>query len=111
MTSWLLIGCLLAGESDPVRTDSQSLARQIDRRVMARLDAERVPPAARADDAEFLRRVSLDLIGRIPNAAEVLEFLADTNPAKRNLLIEKLLASPEHTRHFARVWRALLLPE
>lgn len=111
MTSWLLIGCLLAGETGPERGDSQALARVIDRRITDRLDAERVPAAERAADAEFLRRVTLDLIGRIPASAEVLEFLADANTAKRSALIDKLLASPEHHRHFAHQWRTLLMPE
>ena len=46
-------------------------------------------------DAEFLRRVRLDLTGRIPTKAEVLEFLADTSPTKREQLVDRLLQTPE----------------
>src|SRR6202044_2818249 len=67
--------------------------------------------APRADDAEFLRRVSLDLIGRIPTAAEVRAFLADSRADKRARTIDRLLADRQHAQHFARTWRALLLPE
>ncbi|MEI7702108.1 MAG: DUF1549 domain-containing protein, partial [Planctomycetia bacterium] len=54
-----------------------------------------------AGDAEFLRRVSLDLAGMPPSADEARRFLADTDPAKREKLVDQLLASAEHTRHLA----------
>lgn len=100
------------GASD---SPSAELARTIDRQIAARLAEEHVEPAARADDAELLRRLSLDLIGRIPTTKEVQSFLAewssDKSSAKTTRLIDRLLADPQHARHFARVWRALLLPE
>jgi len=111
MHTWLLATCLLAVHADAAHSDSRELARRIDQRIAERLDAEGVKPAERADDAEFLRRLSLDLIGRIPTAAEVREFLKDGRPDKRTHLVDRLLADPQHSRHFARVWRALLLPE
>lgn len=111
MSYWIVIGCLLGGDGNLPHGDAPALARIIDQRINDRLAAERVPPAERAADAEFLRRISLDLIGRIPTSAEVLEFLGDTNPNKRSLQIDKLLTGGEHARHFARTWRALLLPE
>ena len=46
-------------------------------------------------DWEFIRRVTLDLTGRIPDPARVLSFVADTTPTKRAALIEELLAKPE----------------
>ncbi len=111
MPLWLILGCLLGVDGDPVNSDPQALARQIDRRLDARLEAEHVVPAGRADDAEFLRRLSLDIIGRIPTAGEVRGFLDDASIEKRARMIERLLADPEHSHHFARTWRALLLPE
>ncbi len=60
----------------------------------AMADAE-VTPAPLTTDAEFARRVALDLTGRIPNAATLTSFLADTAPDKRAKYIESLLASPE----------------
>jgi hypothetical protein len=56
-----------------------------------------------ASDAEFLRRVHLDLAGSIPTAEEVRAFLKDADPKKREKVIDKLLASPEHARWFATV--------
>ncbi len=65
----------------------------IDEEIFARLQAEGVPAAPLASDEEFLRRVSLDLTGRIPSAEEIRAFVADPDPAKRDNVIEKLLAS------------------
>ncbi len=63
------------------------------------------------DDAEFVRRVYLDLAGRIPTVAETRSFLADKKNDRRQQLIERLLASPRYSTHFAGVYRALLIPE
>lgn len=65
----------------------------IDDEIFSRLEAEGVPAAPLSSDAEFLRRVSLDLAGRIPSAAEIRSFLADPDPEKRDRMIEKLLSS------------------
>ena len=66
-------------------------------------------PAPPADDRTYLRRVSLDLVGRIPTAAETEAFLYDADPAKRTALVDRLLASDEAARHFREVWDALLM--
>lgn len=75
-----------------------SLHAEIDR--LLRADSL-VPNMARADDAEFLRRATLDLHGIIPSAAEAREFLADKSADKRAQLIDRLLASPRFARHMA----------
>ncbi len=79
------------------------LHQRIDQAVTAR------PAAPPASDAEFLRRVSLDLAGTIPTAAEARAFLQDTTPAKRQALIDRLLASPEHARHLATAFDVMLM--
>lgn len=68
-----------------------------------------VPPMPPADDAEFLRRATLDLHGIIPTAAEAREFLADTSLDKRAQLIDRLLASPRFARHMATTFDVLWL--
>lgn len=65
-----------------------------------------IPPAG---DAEYLRRVSLDLIGMPPTADEARAFLADTDPSKREKLVDRLLASPQHTRHLAATLDVMLM--
>ena len=91
--------------------DLRALTELIDRRIAAKWAEANVKPVAPADDAEFLRRASLDLIGRIPSVSEVRAFLDDPAPDKRAKLIEHLLESSSYINHFTRVWRALLLPE
>jgi hypothetical protein len=92
------------------KLDSSALAHHIDRAIDARLQAEKVRPSPRADDAEFLRRAYLDVTGRIPPAEKVSAFLADRGPDKRAKLIDELLDSPAYGKHQADVWQALLLP-
>ncbi len=67
-------------------------------------------PSPTTTDAEFLRRVSLDLIGRVPTRAEVDEFLGEREPDKRAGLVDRLVASDEFAEHWARQWTDLLLP-
>ncbi|MFO0850454.1 MAG: DUF1549 and DUF1553 domain-containing protein [Gemmataceae bacterium] len=96
--------------SAPVPADPAGLAKLIDDEVNAKLAAEKVMPAAKASDAEFLRRAYLDLTGVIPTAAQARAFLEDKDPAKRARLIDELLASPKYGRHLADIWQAKLLP-
>ncbi len=56
------------------------------------------------DDETFLRRVTIDVIGRIPTEKERADFLANTNPAKRSLLIDHLLESPEFGTNWGTYW-------
>ncbi len=65
----------------------------IDEQILGKMERDGVPHAPVATDAEFFRRVHLDLTGRIPAAAEVAAFLADANPRKREALIDRLLDS------------------
>jgi hypothetical protein len=106
---------LIAGEApaaDQTRArDAQALANKIDERIAAKWEAAKIAPAPQSDDAEFLRRVHLDIVGRVPMAAEAREFLSDPAPDKRQKLVEKLLASPGYARHFADVYKHLLIPE
>lgn len=73
--------------------------------LSAIVDQHLAPPSglavASCSDAEFLRRVSLDLIGMTPTVAETRAFLADSSPDKRAKLVDQLLASPRFTRHLA----------
>ena len=67
-------------------------------------------PSEPCTDAEFLRRSTLDSIGMLPSADEARAFLADTNPRKRELWIERLLAHPAYADFWANKWADLLRP-
>jgi len=80
----------------------------VDELVFANLREIGVPPSPVCDDATFLRRVSLDIGGRLPTAVEARDFLASTDPNKRDLAIDALLRSPDYADYFANKWTSLL---
>lgn len=68
-----------------------------------------VKPSDLADDSEWLRRVSLDLVGQIPTAQEVDAFLKNGDEAKRSQVIDQLLADDAFAKNFTNVWTNLAL--
>jgi len=76
----------------------------IDAFVLARLDAENLSPAPRADKRTLIRRLSLDLTGLPPTLDEVQRFLADDSPDAYEQLVDRLLASPHYGEKMARQW-------
>jgi hypothetical protein len=80
----------------------------IDEHVFANLKRLGIQPSPVCDDATFLRRVSLDIAGRLPTEAEAEAFHGDRSPDKRDKLIEKLLRSPGYADFFAGKWTTLL---
>lgn len=71
-------------------------------------DAE-IRPSSFASDAEWGRRIYLDIIGRIPSQNEALDFLNDSRPDKRQRLAKRLLNSKEYSRYTASIWSNLLV--
>lgn len=92
------------------RLSAAELAEQIDAFVDAALLAKKIPPSPRTDDAEFLRRVYLDVAGVIPPLDVVEPFLNDKQADKRAELIDGLLHSAEYARHMTDQWREHLIP-
>jgi hypothetical protein len=74
---------------------ASSSTNQVDQYIYAALQANNITPADKTTDYEFIRRVTLDLTGHIPTAAQVTAFVASTDPNKRPALIDELLAKPE----------------
>ncbi len=68
----------------------------IDNIVFTKLAAAKVQSAALSTDEEFLRRVTLDLTGRIPSSNDIRAFTSDATPNKRDVAIEQLLNAPEY---------------
>ena len=83
-------------------------ANFIDKNVWDKLERLGIPPSDLADDATFLRRVFLDVIGTLPTALEASAFLADAAPDKRAKLIDKLLERPEYADFWAMKWADIL---
>ena len=102
----LLVGALRAETS--AASSSRPLREVIDANVQAAWKQENLQPAPRADDATFLRRVSLDLTGTIPTAEEARQFLDDKNADKRARLVERLLADSRFAQQQATLWDLIL---
>lgn len=90
---------------------AQRLAARIDHILAKDWAARGILPTEPADDAEFHRRVYLDLIGRAPKASETRAFLSDPSPTKRTQLVERLLQMPGHAAYWAEVTRLQWLPQ
>lgn len=105
------VACLLALLQNPVGADEPAVPavnHLVDAALQKVWEAESVRPAELSSDAEFLRRVYLDTTGAPPTRAEAKAFLGDTDPAKREKLIDALVADPRFGRYLADYWTAAI---
>jgi hypothetical protein len=94
-----------AGPQDPFASASAPEVRnRIDEIVFSALKRQGITPARLSSDAVFVRRVFLDVIGTLPTAGETRAFLADRDPNKRSVLIDRLLAREEFADYWAMKW-------
>lgn len=103
---WQKHWSLIAPErpAQPVVSNPGWVANAIDAFVLARLDQEKLQPAAEAPRATLLRRVSLDLTGLPPSPEEVDAFVHDTSPKAYERVVDRLLASPRYAERMAIRW-------
>lgn len=80
----------------------------VDTFVFNKLKQLGMPPSELCSDATFLRRVTLDLTGRLPTIEEARTFLADTASTKHDELVDRLLSSADYATYFAKKWSAIL---
>ncbi|MEZ6108464.1 MAG: DUF1553 domain-containing protein [Pirellulaceae bacterium] len=80
----------------------------VDRLVAAKWRTLGLRPSDVCGDSEFLRRVTIDLAGRLPTVEETREFLADSSLDKRQRCVDRLLDSPDYPAYFALKWSAIL---
>lgn len=99
----------LASAADLLPPDA-AIEDVVDHYIDVGLQANGVSPAPAAEDANFIRRVTLDLAGRIPTAAEVQAYLESTDPNKRRQLIDRLVTSPDFAYHLRNEIDTMLLP-
>jgi hypothetical protein len=90
--------------------EQAELSERVDNELAEVWLANGIRPVGPATDTEFMRRVYLDLVGRIPSPSEVQEFLEDSSPDRREALVDRLLEHRDHATHLAAVWRGILLP-
>jgi hypothetical protein len=100
----LACGTAAAVSLSSARAEEAPLHERIDAEIRAAWQKEGITPAQAADDAEFLRRIYLDLLGTIPTADEAASFLKDGDAGKRVKLIDRLLDDPRHIEHQTTTW-------
>lgn len=100
----------LPGTVDPELYKNLPERNFIDRLVWNKLQRLGLTPSEPCDDATFLRRASLDVIGRTATPDETRAFLADNSPDKRARLVDRLLERPEYADFWANKWADLLRP-
>src|SRR5687768_12028046 len=98
-----LLVCVAACVAPSARADEllpadRPIESVVDHYIDARLTRDGVTPAPQADDATLVRRLTLDLVGRIPTAAEADAYVKSSDPGKRKQLVERLMASPAFAR-------------
>jgi len=92
----------------PIAGDAPAGASRIDELVFGKLKEKGITPAAPCSDGAFVRRVYLDVIGRIPTAHEAQAFFKDKDPNRRAVLIDRLLGRREFSDYWAMKWGDIL---
>src|SRR5947209_17418197 len=96
------------GADEPAKKPAaQEVARRVDKLLLRGRDPA-TPLPALADDADFLRRLSLDLTGKIPSPGDMRAFIRDADPHKRVTAIDRLLKSDAYAVNWGRYWRDVL---
>lgn len=103
----LALSAMFSSLTAAEKSSSDHSAR-IDELVATHLASKSLEPRPLTDDATFVRRIHLDLIGRIPTRAESLAFLQSTDPDKRTHLIDSLIGSDGYVSHQYHFWADLL---
>jgi hypothetical protein len=101
---------LQADELDLLPAD-RPVEEVIDFYIDRQLQAKGITPTPQADDSALLRRMTLDIVGRIPTATEAQAYLAAPEPDKRTILVDRLMASPGFARQQATHFNVMLMQE
>jgi hypothetical protein len=90
------------GSADP-------LVREINAKIRSVWEENEITPSDPADDAEWVRRVYLDIVGRVPSQEQWESFIKDKDPAKRSKLVDQLLDDPDYVQNMSTIWSNLLI--
>lgn len=109
LTAWLAIAAESRVQAGDLLPADRPLPEVVDHYLDAKLSEEGVKPAAPTDDAGLIRRLTLDLIGRIPTEAEMRAYVESNRPEKQVELVDRLMASPAYVRHQANELDAMMM--
>ncbi|HZY89313.1 MAG TPA: DUF1549 domain-containing protein, partial [Gemmataceae bacterium] len=104
-----LLALAAPARADGLLPPDKSIPEVVDFYIDAQLKEDNLSPALPADDAALIRRLTLDLAGRIPTVAETKAFGASHSPDKRVQLVDRLMGSPAFVRHQANEFDVLLM--
>lgn len=96
-------------DSTPLKLENEPLVDFVNSEIRNQWVLHKLPPSPFANDEEWLRRVTLDILGHIPTLEETEKFLRDESPAKREAWLDKILESPDYARNWASLWTNLLI--
>ncbi len=99
---------LIPSGSEAASEDESPSTNLVDPLVAAKLRELGLKPSDPCTDAEFARRSSLDICGKLPEVADVVAFEADPGPDKRAAWVDRLIARPEYADLFAMKWSTIL---
>ena len=108
MSRLVLVLLMVAGTARGAEPNTKAAAARIDSILAADWQRNGMQPNPPASDETFVRRIYLDIVGRIPTHRETQEFLADSQADKRAKLIDRLLASEGHAQHMFNYWADVL---
>lgn len=116
LLSGVIVSCVLSAPASaaPPQTEfstglSDRVVQFVDQQIQQGWEDNEVVPSPVASDGEWIRRVYLDIVGHIPPAKKVQEFIDDKSPEKRSKLIDELLNDPNYVRNFTEVWTNVLI--
>ena len=102
--AFLVASCATVTTMTTVDRHVHSSTKHLDRHIDTVLKREGLEPSRQTDDVEFLRRIYLDMTGRIPTPEEVLEFIDDGSPNKRSRKIDELIGSKASVDYWTLLW-------
>jgi hypothetical protein len=98
-----------AVNSQNFNAESKALAQRLDQIINKRLEQAKIQAGHRAADADFTRRLHLDLTGRIPTLLQIRDYLENDSPNKLEERVDELLASPQFASNFSHYFRSVML--
>lgn len=90
-------------------SDVQEMVKIINEKLEAGWKANGIVPSRYVDDYEYIRRASLDIVGRVASVEEVAQYMKDPPATRRSMLVDRLLSHPDYARHWSEMWTNWLL--
>src|SRR5438132_13064745 len=99
----------IVATSSPGKTTDADKVQLINKHLAEKWKANQVTPSQRCNDYEFIRRASLDIVGRIATPKEIDQYLKDPEATRRPRLIDRLLKSDDYPKNWANLWTVWLM--